>query len=525
MQFIVELHAIARRALAWVGVVGADRRKKSVAAGTARRRAVALGSFLGSIDFGKGLVASSEGGTRDSAFITVIAQERPNARACPCWLSPEPSLERVERSLHTRGEMTTDSSFARLRRPMIMMSVESPAKESKDEPRSSRPGSTRALVALLAFVLGFATVPHRVCERDAAKWFNGDPAKIDTLAAGVARWTMAELTPTSFATGSSRFDGEWLFATYMMSAMGFGQLALERRELSARDANITRMEHCIDAMLDARVLAFDAKAWGGDALTSLEASPGSADDRGHVGLLGYSGLVLALHRTLRPDSRFTAIEEKVIGVLARRIEASPIGLVETYPNEVYPVDNTSALAALAVHAHATKQPDRALTLGLEAIRTRSIDPVTGLLFQAVSVADGKPRDAARASGSALATYFLAFADEPTSSALFHALERRQFRTVLGFGGMMEYPAGRERGPGDIDSGPVVLGFGVSASGFALGASRAHGDRETFTALWATAHLFGAPLDEGGTRTYATGGPIGDAILFAMLTTPRAGRFS
>jgi len=64
--------------------------------------------------------------------------------------------------------------------------------------------------------------------------------------------------------------------------------------------------------------------------------------------------------------------------------------------------------------------------------------------------------------------------------------------------------------------------GVVAACFALGASRAHGDRQTFTALYATAHLFGTPFDEDGVRTYATGGPIGDAIMFAMLTVPRIG---
>src|SRR5688572_23736025 len=142
---------------------------------------------------------------------------------------------------------------------------------SHSRSRTRQRGSTRALVALLAFVLGFATVPHRVCERGAPAWFAGDPAKIDTLAASVARWTMADLTPEAFATGSSRFDGEWLFATYMMAAMGFGQLALDRpataqdpAEGGPHDGNITRMEHCIDAMLDARVRSFDAKAWNGD---------------------------------------------------------------------------------------------------------------------------------------------------------------------------------------------------------------------------------------------------------------------
>lgn len=405
---------------------------------------------------------------------------------------------------------------------------------SADAARATRrkQGSTRALVALLAFVLGFATVPHRVCEREASKWFEGDRTKTDALAADLERWTKkgGDLSTSSFHTGSSRFDGEWLFATYMMSAMGFGQLAIERghpNDAAARAENIARMETCLDAMLEPRVRAFEDQAWGNDALATLHAAPESAGDRGHVAYLGYAGLALALHRYATKDtSRFTAMEEAVMAALERRIEASPAGFVETYPREVYPVDNTAAYAALAVHAHATNQPPSpALLRGLEAIREHAIDPATGLLFQAVNASDAKPRDAARASGTALAAYFLSFADEPTSRGLFRALERSQFRTVLGFGGMMEYPPGHKTGKGDIDSGPVFMGFGVSASGFAIGASRAHGDRETFTALYATAHLFGAPLDEDGTRTYATGGPIGDAILFAMLTAPRAGRLS
>ncbi len=380
-------------------------------------------------------------------------------------------------------------------------------------------GSTRALVALLAFVLGFATVPHRVMEREARGWFDGTPGVADALGAGVARWTAPtkELAPTSFATGSSRFDHEWLFGTYLMSAMGFGQVALQEQRPVERDLAIARMEACLDRLLgDPRVRAFDRDAWGNDALAAV------GDDRGHVAYLGYTALALALHRQLRPASRFAEREEAIVATLARRIVASPTGFVETYPGEVYPVDNTSALGALALHARATgTQPPPALARGLDGVR-RAIDPSTGLLVQAVSGADATPRDGPRASGTALASYFLSFAEERTSRSLFHAVERSQFRTVLGFGAMLEFPPGRPPRP-DVDSGPVVLGFGVSASGFALGASRAHGDRDTFTALYATTQLFGAPLDEDGARTYATGGPLGDAILFAMLTAPRAGR--
>lgn len=88
--------------------------------------------------------------------------------------------------------------------------------------------------------------------------------------------------------------------------------------------------------------------------------------------------------------------------------------------------------------------------------------------------------------------------------------------LAGFGAMREYPSGRS-GNGDIDSGPVVLGASVSATGFALASSRLHGDRETFVGLYRTAHLFGLPVGDSAGFRYVSGGPLGNAILLAMLT--------
>ena len=382
-------------------------------------------------------------------------------------------------------------------------------------------GSTRKLLALLAFVLGIAIVPHRVCEREANAWFYGEADKVDALASQVASWTSLDLAPDSFQTGSGRFDGEWQFGTYMMAAMGFGQTVLDHPE--RREEALARMERCLDMMLAKHVHAFDTAAWNGeDALTreSLQS------DHAHAAYLGYAGIALGLHRMLRPTSRFAETDDQIVAALTRNIATSPVGFIETYPGEVYPVDNTAAYAAIALHARATRKPvPDAVKRGLDAIRVQGTDPESGLLYQAVSLADGKPRDAARASGTALAAYFLAYVDDAASAALFRALGKEQFRTVLGFGAVLEYAPSSEKGHGDIDSGPIVAGFGVSATGFALGASRVHGDKEMFRSLYATAHLFGAPFDEKGTRTHATGGPIGDAILFAMMTAPAKGRLS
>lgn len=362
---------------------------------------------------------------------------------------------------------------------------------------------------MLAFVLGIGTVPHRVCERGAGGWFDGEPASVDPLADVVAAETNGAIATTTFATGSRRYDAEWLFGTYMMAAVGFGNVAVERPE--AREVAVARMEACLDALLAEKTRAFDREAWGSDPLASLDG------DRGHVAYLGYAGLALSLHRTLVRESRFAAREEAIVNALSRRFARSPSGLVETYPGEVYPVDNAAALAALALHARATDAAPAGLAHGLDAIRA-SIDPESGLLAQNAVVGGASiARGPARGSGTLLASWFLSYADEPTSASLWRAARGTLFRTVLGFGALNEQKDGSSKA--DIDSGPVVLGFGVSATGFALGAARAHGDRDAFRALYATTHLFGAPKD----GAYTTGGPLGDAILFAMMTTPRRGR--
>ncbi|MDB4938368.1 MAG: hypothetical protein JWP87_5340 [Labilithrix sp.] len=399
----------------------------------------------------------------------------------------------------------------------------------KKTPRNAqrRARSARGLLALLVFVMGLGTIPHRVCERDALAYFEGDAEQVDALAGSVATWTERTLDSSSFATGSPRFDGEWLFGTYMMAAMGFGQVALARDDAPAaprRIETVARMERCLDAMLSPAARVFDRDAWALDALASTEEPPGSPRDHGHVAYLGYAGLALGVHRLLVPHSRFDARHDAIVAALARRFEASRTGLVETYPNEVYPVDNTAALGALALHAKATgTTASPGLARGLEAIRTHGIQRESGLLAQAVDVATSAPRDPGRGSGTALAAYFIAYADPATSASLYRAVRRELYRTVIGFGAILEHPASCDTCSGrvDIDSGPLAFGFGVSATGFAIGASRANDDRDAFASLYATAHLFGAPFDEGSTRTFATGGPLGDAILFAMLTAPRS----
>lgn len=365
-----------------------------------------------------------------------------------------------------------------------------------------------AAVALGAFTTTVA--PHRLCASGWDDVYEGDRDAVTPLAEGVAAWIEADLSPAHFRTGSARFDGEWWFGTAMMAAMAFGQLALERPDERERWAG--RMAVALDRVLEPEVAGFDRDAWGEGPLDRLE------DGDGHVAYLGYTNLALSLHRVVDPASRHAALNDRITAALARRVARHAPGLVETYPGERYPVDNTAAVASIGLHARATGGDDALVARWSAIARERWVDPGTGLLIQAVA-ADGAAIDAPRGSGTLLASYFLAWADPALSRELWLAARDELGGDVLGFGVMREYPRG-VFGLGDIDSGPVVFGWGVSATGFALGPARRYGDRDRFLALGSTATLFGAPYTDSGRRGFVTGGPLGDAILLAMVTAPR-----
>lgn len=376
--------------------------------------------------------------------------------------------------------------------------------------------SVRRAIAVLAFL---AAVPLGVRAlsawhgRGAAALYDGELDAQDRLARGVDRWIEADLGEGDFSTGDARYDGEWLFATRMMAALGYAQLALEHEETRARQAE--RIDRCLEAITDPRARAFDREAWGSDAFEDL------GTERPHVAYLGYLALALSLARLVDPDTRFAALEQRVVDHLAARFEASELGLLETYPGEIYPIDNTSFFGALAVHDRASGEDHSALLARLLAGLERHRDPRTGLLYQAVHEG-GSPADLARGSGTALAAYFLSFADRALSASLHGAIEAHLARELLGFGTVREHPPG-EGGFGDVDSGPVILGQGVSVTGFSIALARVHGDREAFEARLATASFFGGPVDADGTH-HALGGPIGDALIFALATALPAERW-
>ncbi|HEU4403741.1 MAG TPA: hypothetical protein VFS43_00375 [Polyangiaceae bacterium] len=367
----------------------------------------------------------------------------------------------------------------------------------------------RGLAALAAALVALAAAPRWLAGRGARAVFAGERGALLARARGVASRVEAGVGAGAFHTGSSRFDGEWSFTTRQMALLGLSQVALEHPE--ARAELLPAVRRAADELVRPEALAFGAEAWAGEGgLESLEGG------RGHA-YLGYLNLALSMLRAIDPATPHAALSDRLTEALARRLDASPYGVFETYPGETYPPDVAMSIGSLGLYDRATGA-DHAASIGRAVghFRARFVERGSGYLLQSVDARTGAPRGPPRGSGTAIAAYALAFADARFASELGASLRRAGLVTRLGFGAIREYPAGVEGG-GDVDSGPVLFGVSVSATGFALASARLAGDEDAFVALARTARLFGVPREAGGALRHASGGPLGDAILLAMMS--------
>jgi hypothetical protein len=373
----------------------------------------------------------------------------------------------------------------------------------------------RWIISLILFCVGVSVFPHRWCGRHGKLWYDGDARIQSGLSKAVEKFIRKDLSQKEFSTGTDQFDGEWLFGTYFMAGMAYGQTALEHPEW--RDHNLELMSLCIDKILTKKVRAFDEKSWQADPLEDLD-----VDDKDHAAYLGYLNLLMSFERWFNPHSKHASLNDQVTKALTRRLAMNPLKLLETYPSEIYPVDNCAVIASIGLYDRATGSSHQTLIQEwVHLCEAKYRDPKSGLFFQAITPLTGGIGDDPRGSGTSFGLYFLSFMDINLSRKFYEASHRELSGSLLGFGTMREYPRGYN-GQGDIDSGPVLLGIGLSPTGFMIGGARIHRDQQSFEALYKTANLFGAPLSRQDEFEFVTGGPLGNAIMFAMLTAQPGG---
>ena len=361
----------------------------------------------------------------------------------------------------------------------------------------------RRLLPLLFGLLLMAILPRAWFRAEARRWRSVDRSL--RFAEALDGRLHAGIGAADFRTGHDRIDGEWTLVTWMMVALANASLAEAAPEEAEHCAE--RARFAVSQILEAPVRAFDEAAWGDDMLADLEGDP-----HDHV-VLGYLDLALGAERLLDPEGPHAALHDRITAALIRRLAAHPHGLLETYPGLAWPPDNATVYAAIGLHARATGQalPDW-LAARTETFMAENTDS-SGLLAQWGDPAGGG-LGPVRGSGTTFGAWILRWGQPAAARRLAEAAERELADSWLGFGVVREYPRGVS-GWGDIDSGPVILGASVAATGFGIGSAMLAGHREEAESRFATAQLFGIPWGD----RFLVGGPLGDAILLAMWTTP------
>ena len=363
---------------------------------------------------------------------------------------------------------------------------------------------TRALAAPVSFAVATALLLPLWAGRDAA-WLGSGDAPALALSRTVADRALEGLSDVG--PREARFDGEWRTVTCAFGALGMAQVAERHPEERDRLRDATRS--CLQALQTPEARSFAIAAWGVDGGTDLA-------HRGGHAWLGYEALALAVsHRTFPDDPWIAARHGQVHDALVARLNAHSPRSLQTYPGETYPPDQAVLLAAVELGGHDA-------SAWRARWRAHAIDPHTGLLFQRLDPSSGAPSDVARGSGTTLAAWALGLASLPEADDLWTAIETHLLVEHASLAAIREVPPGSPARM-DVDSGPVVLGLGLSASGFALGASRAAGDRDRFTRLHRLAWVVGAPAQSFGRRRFVAGGAVGDALLLAAESTPWGAR--
>jgi hypothetical protein len=83
----------------------------------------------------------------------------------------------------------------------------------------------------------------------------------------------------------------------------------------------------------------------------------------------------------------------------------------------------------------------------------------------------------------------------------------------------EYIQGSE-GPGDIDSGPLLAGMSISATGFSLASARVCRRLRPFRDCVSHGSPVRRPTTTQAGVEFVSGGPLGNALMLALMTAPK-----
>lgn len=235
---------------------------------------------------------------------------------------------------------------------------------------------------------------------------------------------------------------------------------------------------------------------------------------------GWRNQVLAALVELDPqDSVLAAMFDRESAGIAAAFAASSSPFLESYTGQAWPADGVVALHSLRLHER-LRGADHGAVLArwVEQVQARRDD--RNMIPHAWSPVRDLVHQTGRGSSLALMNVFLPDIDSTLAAEQFERWKSLFIMERLGVPAAREHPIG-DPSPGDIDSGPLILGFGPASSIVGAAACKRNGDAFHATECTRTVHGFGFATCFNGQRYIFGALPIADLFIAWGRSVPSA----
>lgn len=183
----------------------------------------------------------------------------------------------------------------------------------------------------------------------------------------------------------------------------------------------------------------------------------------------------------------------------------------SYSGGAWPADVMVCVASLALHDKLFESEYKGVIHDWISEVRKHVDS-KGMIPHSVYPDDGTVKEDARGSSLALMLIFLKDIDPELAEEQFKFFKDNFVNTRLGLTGIREYAKG-ESGSGDVDSGPVILGFGGAASIVGMQTLSRYDEKELGITVRNAVEALAFGFNEQGERRFFLGLiPVADAFI-------------
>ena len=233
---------------------------------------------------------------------------------------------------------------------------------------------------------------------------------------------------------------------------------------------------------------------------------------------GEIALMLASRRVVEEKPEYKSLLTERVNAIVERFQKNPRMLLESYPDECWMFDHCVALDAIRMADYLDGSNHSALIRDWIAMaKQKLVHRESGLLISSF-MTDGTPLAGPEGSSIWMVAHCLQLLDEDFARDQYQRARKELGEITLGFGYAHEWPKSW-KGEANIDSGPIIPGFEISAgsSGMAFIGASTFDDGIFLRSLAATLDFAGFPSRSHGRLKYCASNQVGDAALLYAAT--------